>query len=99
MLSNFSFAGDAYLACFDNLQELVDSKYIDLYSDKPVQVEFIDLTTDRYSFEVSLNPQTYQLTYKVFDINSMALIEERIQIVGFYDQINLPSGYMCSLVD
>ena len=99
MLSSFSFAGDAYLACFDSEQEIVDSKYVNPYSDKAVVIDFEDMTTDMYSFEVSIIPSTSELTYKVYDINSMRLIEEKSQIVDFYDEVNLVSGYMCMLVD
>jgi hypothetical protein len=99
MFTSFSFAGDAYLSCFDSEQELVDSKYVDLYSDQSVQIEFSDMSTDKYFFEVSFKPQSYELTYKVFDINSMILIQETTLIVSFYDEVNLISGHMCSLVD
>jgi hypothetical protein len=99
MVSTFSFAGDAYLTCFDSKQEIVDSKYLDLSSDKTVHIKFNDMTTDKYYIEVSFNPESLELAYKVFDMNSMLLIEKNSEIVSFYDEVALVSGYTCSLVD
>jgi hypothetical protein len=98
-VSSFLYAGDSNIVCEDRNDEYVDSKYIDFDTEETVTIEFHDLFTDKYSFEVSFDPKTRNLSYKVYEMNSWLLIEERSQKVGYYDQISFVSGYKCQLTD